>query len=627
MTEDLEAQLTSALVVFAQQARHTVRHDDTHWFSPHHVAALPPHVADLALRAGRDATAAALKAACARLVMAIGMPGGMPGTLPGSLGTLPSTLGNAPGNALANAPGNEPGNTDEAPVLPQIAALLDAALRLAAADVDAVDPPTVLLLVEDTSEMLTIKTNERLFDYIEARKQVLTENLEPNKGKALTLLRYCNDLLRRLSKTQHTVFSGRILLFLTGVFSLTERSGVNLKGDFNTDNVTVVVDDLPSDSMMDIDSDPKTAKDNAFYKTFWSLQPYFSDPLIVLKNAQEWLKMQSAVESVLHVFDVENEADQKSGSSADRKRKSGATSSKSSSATSTDATVAVSTMGKGALDSKDEYFFPKFLTSRNLFELQIKDISFRRQIMVQMLIIFQFFMGLTKHASEAAAATTTNKTLQFLAYVLTEQQESWVSQIRARVVRVLEQTTPNGRRFLSTLTTVITHEANWIKWKAESCPGFEKRLSEPLGTKKRFLEHSLAIQKSFSGSKDLDVLKMVESDPSVFLEDPNRKCAVKSLPEFLVPLAEQLEDDGTVAEGVEDEYLCSNDKLFNWRAYRTALGSHFHLFRDVDNIDTKMIVKRMKMEEKGSGDAARIGGVERAGSVMVEREESVEQKS
>jgi THO complex subunit 1 transcription elongation factor len=56
----------------------------------------------------------------------------------------------------------------------------------------------------------------------------------PQKGKALTLLRTLNELLRRLSKmgTQNTEFCGRILMFLSQVFPLGERSGVNLRGEY-----------------------------------------------------------------------------------------------------------------------------------------------------------------------------------------------------------------------------------------------------------------------------------------------------------------------------------------------------------------------------------------------------------
>jgi len=48
----------------------------------------------------------------------------------------------------------------------------------------------------------------------------------PTKGKGLILLRFCNELLRRVSKTENTVLCGKILMFLASVFPLTERSGI-----------------------------------------------------------------------------------------------------------------------------------------------------------------------------------------------------------------------------------------------------------------------------------------------------------------------------------------------------------------------------------------------------------------
>ena len=46
------------------------------------------------------------------------------------------------------------------------------------------------------------------------------------------------DLLRRLSRSQNTVFCGRILLFLARFFPFSERSGLNLVSEFNLENVT-----------------------------------------------------------------------------------------------------------------------------------------------------------------------------------------------------------------------------------------------------------------------------------------------------------------------------------------------------------------------------------------------------
>lgn len=51
-----------------------------------------------------------------------------------------------------------------------------------------------------------------------------------NTKASLCLLKLCNALLRRLSKTHNSVFCGKILVFLSFTFALSERSAVNLMG-------------------------------------------------------------------------------------------------------------------------------------------------------------------------------------------------------------------------------------------------------------------------------------------------------------------------------------------------------------------------------------------------------------
>ena len=49
---------------------------------------------------------------------------------------------------------------------------------------------------------------------------------------------FIQDLLRRLSRSQNTVFCGRIILFLAKFFPFSERSGLNVVSEFNLDNLT-----------------------------------------------------------------------------------------------------------------------------------------------------------------------------------------------------------------------------------------------------------------------------------------------------------------------------------------------------------------------------------------------------
>ena len=98
---------------------------------------------------------------------------------------------------------------------------------------DDCEPTFPFTVLQDLLETQTITSCSRIFSWIETRSARLTTDMVPQKGKALILLRTLNDLLRRLSKMgTTTIFCGRILTFLSGVFPLGERSGVNLRGEY-----------------------------------------------------------------------------------------------------------------------------------------------------------------------------------------------------------------------------------------------------------------------------------------------------------------------------------------------------------------------------------------------------------
>lgn len=89
-------------------------------------------------------------------------------------------------------------------------------------------------------ESFSVHLASILFGWVELRAADITRGLDPRKAKALTLLRTFNELLRRLSKTNNTVFCGRILMFLAASFPLGDQSSVNLKGAFDVGNVTAL---------------------------------------------------------------------------------------------------------------------------------------------------------------------------------------------------------------------------------------------------------------------------------------------------------------------------------------------------------------------------------------------------
>lgn len=108
-------------------------------------------------------------------------------------------------------------------------------------------------ILQDLFEVLTIQSCSPLFSWLTLRAPRLTIGMQPQKGKALVLLRTLNDLLRRLSKVGGTtLFCGRILTFLSGVFPLGERSGVNLRGEYGP------TWDMPGQAKGKVEGDEKT---------------------------------------------------------------------------------------------------------------------------------------------------------------------------------------------------------------------------------------------------------------------------------------------------------------------------------------------------------------------------------
>ena len=125
--------------------------------------------------------------------------------------------------------------------------------------------------------MLPISSIGRIFDYLEKNLYKIAHELQPGRGKALPLLRLCNESLRKLSKSENANMCGRIQVFLANVFPLSERSGVNLKGLFHTENVTAY------------DMDVEMQGQDGLYRDFWSLQTWFSQP-VLLFDSKEFAK-------------------------------------------------------------------------------------------------------------------------------------------------------------------------------------------------------------------------------------------------------------------------------------------------------------------------------------------------
>ena len=240
-------------------------------------------------------------------------------------------------------------------------------------------PGTAIQVLSDMFDILTLNNCEVLFKTVEQEVATWREPLFFASGKN-NLLRICNDLLRRLSRTQNTVFCGRILLFLAKFFPFSERSGLNVISEFNLDNVTnfnkedTEAKEEEKEEKMEEDKAPEEKEESEkkpekkesskkkkqkseedqnlnvdynLYRKFWQIQDFFRNPVQCYQK-EPWRTFSHHSSDVLAIF---------------QSFKLDTSSGKSSSTSEN--------------QSHDQYF-SKYLTNQNLLQLQLSDSNFRR---------------------------------------------------------------------------------------------------------------------------------------------------------------------------------------------------------------------------------------------------------
>ncbi|KAI6012615.1 THO complex subunit 1 transcription elongation factor-domain-containing protein [Pisolithus orientalis] len=332
---------------------------------------------------------------------------------------------------------------------------------------DACDASFPFTVLQDLLETQTIPSCSQIFSWIEGRASRLTKGMIPQKGKALILLRTLNDLLRRLSKMgSTTLFCGRISTFLSGVFPLGERSGVNLRGEYGPvwEGVIDVDREWTVDDKAEDDTKKRVAesKDREFYNTFWCLQlPFSRPPLFALPDTLS--KFKEAVDKVLPVI---KEATTKERAMMGNRAASG----------QSHTSKRKREPEPGDETNSSDYFFAKFLTSPDLLSLELADTHFRRQILFQLLMILHHLLTFTKTA-KAAWATPRNRSLQ-MDFTLEPADAQWVQETITKATAELRSTAPGGPAFADTVNVIFDRERNWVRWKNDMCPPFDK---EPWG--------------------------------------------------------------------------------------------------------------------------------------------------
>uniref|UniRef100_A0A8D0GQD3 THO complex subunit 1 n=1 Tax=Sphenodon punctatus TaxID=8508 RepID=A0A8D0GQD3_SPHPU len=418
---------------------------------------------------------------------------------------------------------------------------------------------TPFVLLGDVLDCLPLDQCDKIFTFVEKNVTTWKSNTFYSAGKNY-LLRMCNDLLRRLSKSQNTVFCGRIQLFLARLFPLSDKSGLNLQSQFNLENVTVFNNNEQESTLgqkhieerdegmeveegeMGDDEAPTSCSipiDYNLYRKFWSLQDYFRNPVQCYEKIS-WKTFLKYSEEVLTVFKSYKLDDTQASRKKLEELKTGG----------------------------EHVYFAKFLTSEKLMDLQLSDSNFRRHILLQYLILFQYLKGQVKFKSSN--------------YILTDEQSLWIEDTTKSVYQLLAENPPDGERFSKMVEHILNTEENWNSWKNEGCPSFVKE--RPADSKPTRLVRKRPAPEDFLGKgSNKKILMGNEELTRLWNLSPDNMEACKSesreymptLEEFFEEAIEQADPENMV----ENEYKAVNNSNYGWRALRLLARRSPHFFQ------------------------------------------------
>jgi len=443
----------------------------------------------------------------------------------------------------------------------------------------------------------------------------LRQDLVPTAGKGLVFLRMCNELQRRLSVVheEHATLAGRILLLLSTTLPLHERSGVNLKGESNTAHAAEMEALDKAVEPLAAGAPPAAlAEHPALYELFWSLQHYMANPAALLApNAGGPLPGAVAAQHLHRLPELEGAAPTpmqvfQTGVQC-----------------MLDVLNAVP-VARPAKRARTETH-PTYLSARRLFSYELQDPLFRRQFLVQCLVVFQYLLG-QSHASRERAKDWTNKLL-LQTNELTESKEQWTRKTWRQVQNLLRDSGPDGRAILDIVLNVLRRESAWVQWKgagapstlrapldAETCAAWQGRVAAalarptppplvPMGSVelRRLWDEGLHVPapSSVQVQTEEGELKTLHTDGLEDLEEPGRTPS-------LVSMDRQMKRHA----GGDDEALAKREGLA-WRALRCVDPAHLHLMacmRTPDDVDG--LLQAMQAEAQGEAYAPPTMGEE-----------------
>ncbi|KAI9802889.1 MAG: hypothetical protein M1825_002120 [Sarcosagium campestre] len=481
------------------------------------------------------------------------------------------------------------------------------------------DPGLIFWLIEDLLDGQTIHGCAQVFDYLESRRERITA--------VRITLSYAFLFTDIPIPAENTVFCGRVFIFLFQSFPLGDKSSVNLRGEFHIENTTAfdsierkadveMKDPSPPEVQTQVADEGSTGANgqlrqgdgisaaaesrdapeqaethdgkatsdvsipdtDTLYRIFWSLQETFSNPTRLF-DPENFLAFRVGLGATMGTFLETQKTTRARGSSRvseetrrGNKRKYGEVNDEGT-----------TTVGEDGLVVG---FNPKYLTSRDLFELEISDLAFRRHILVQALILIDFLLSLTaKTKAKFAGHNLPNRSVLYQ-YTLSEEDAKWAQQIRSTIANYLQDGL-EGKFYYRMVDTVLSRDKNWVSWKAEGCPLIERppysssKLHEATEGAKRACEPR-RIRSTPLGSLDLNFLSDGQSLNGLEKLRRPERYAIPEVKSFERAIANDDFDLEMSTNEDEKQLLVHAKASKTWRTLRLTSRNRLSLFDKTD---------------------------------------------
>jgi hypothetical protein len=300
-----------------------------------------------------------------------------------------------------------------------------------------------------------------------------------------------------------TNFKGKIQMVLASIFPISDKSGVNLKGLYNRNNnnqalnmnintssasLTIELKEKintkdENDKEKSIKNPSTTINSNSnlfsstlinqkFYKQFWILLKYLSNPLKIFSN--ENIDVLDTLESL---DDATNDIVVLDDDITTNKLELFLI--------NINKIISFFSKNKINLADKSEAIltYPKYLTSPDLFDLQLNDSSFRKTILLQFLIVLNSFL---KPVSQ----------IQKKNFILTDREKNQINETISKIYVLINSNKINDFYFKS----ILCDEKIWEKWKETGCSSYEKLFDE--NSSNEFEKFNIDFDKKFNLQKN-----------------------------------------------------------------------------------------------------------------------------